>query len=88
MTLADLTLKHWQVVAVRIPEREYDLWAWELSPHERDVLHLARESGTILTAQQRGADGVMRLLAKLARRPVRREEARAFVQQGMGMFQG
>jgi hypothetical protein len=65
-SFGDLTSSEWFHVATRVRCGGEDVWNWHLSATDRDALLLARDIGhTALTAHEHGADGVVRLVARL-----------------------
>lgn len=66
MTLNDLMPDRWQRIAVGQQDRRGEMrWSWLIE--DRDVLPLALEGGSVLTAQRRVGGGIFELLGKLRR---------------------
>ena len=63
--LAGLKTDRWAYVARKVPQGEYDVWAWSLSVAERNRLNQLASEGVIITSQRKGVDGVVRLMARL-----------------------
>ena len=63
--LAGLKADRWAYVARKVPQGEYDVWAWSLSVAERNRLNQMASEGAIITSQRKGPDGVVRLMARL-----------------------
>jgi hypothetical protein len=89
ITLADLNEDEFVVIARKVRSRDgrHDVWDYLLDVPDRNAMFLAREAGRIITGQERGADGVVRLKAKLARRGPRRVRSIDFETVGKGMFE-
>ena len=67
--LAGLKADRWAYVARKVPQGEYDVWAWSLSVAERNRLNQQANEGAIITSQRKGVDGVVRLMARLKAKP-------------------